>query len=164
VKDARAKERPGLRQRQATDRFCLPAERSENKRPRLGLQDDLFGRRRRDANAEARLQAAIVEWIRAVAPSVLVFAIPNGGYRTPAEAARMRWTGVLAGVPDLCIVAPGGRVHFIEVKTTTGSLSDAQRAVHDAMVALGTPPAVCRSLEDARRAIAAWDIPTRARS
>jgi hypothetical protein len=45
---------------------------------------DLFGYRKRDGNAEARIQHAIVEYVRLVAP----------------------------GIPDLAIVAPGGRVCF----------------------------------------------------
>jgi hypothetical protein len=115
----------------------------------------------RDLNAEARIQASIVEGIRGVAPELLCFAVPNGGYRTPVEAARMRWTGVLAGVPDLVVIAPGGRAYFLEVKTATGRLSRVQQAVHETLIALGTPPAIVRSIEDARLAFAAWEIGTR---
>jgi hypothetical protein len=82
-----------------------------------------------DRNGEARIQASIVEWVRTVAPGVLIFHIPNGGYRSKAEAARLKWTGVLAGVPDLAIIAPGGRAFFLEVKTATGRLSEVQREV-----------------------------------
>jgi VRR-NUC domain len=92
--------------------------------------------RLRDHNAEARKQAAIVGCVRTVAPQVRVFAIPNGGYRTKAEAARLKWTGVVAGVPDLCVLAPVGRVFFLEVKTAVGRLSDAQREIFDSLTAL----------------------------
>jgi hypothetical protein len=118
-------------------------------------------RPRRDLNREARVQAAIVEWARLVAPELLIFAVPNGGLRSKAEAARMKWTGVLAGIPDLAIVTPGGRVHFIEVKTPAGRLSDEQRAIWNALVALGTPTAICRSIDEARSAFAAWGLVTR---
>jgi len=117
--------------------------------------------RRRDTNAEARIQAAIVEYVRLVAPHVLIFAIPNGGLRTKAEAARLKWTGVVAGIPDLAIVAPGRRVFFIEVKAPSGALSLDQRAIRDWLIALGSPPAICRSIDDARRALAAWGLETR---
>jgi VRR-NUC domain len=115
----------------------------------------------RDHNVEARIQAAIVEWIRIAAPSVIVFAIPNGGLRAKAEAARMRWTGVLAGIPDLAVIAPGGRAFFIEVKAPGGSLSPAQRDMHDRLVGLGTPAAIVRSIDDTRLAFAAWGLQTR---
>jgi hypothetical protein len=121
---------------------------------------DLFGYRKRDGNAEARIQHAIVEYVRLVAPGMLIFAIPNGGLRAKAEAARLKWTGVLAGVPDLAIVAPGGRVYFIEVKQPRGVLSDDQRAIRDWLIALGSPPAICKSIDDARRALVAWGIET----
>jgi len=91
----------------------------------------------------------------------MVFAVPNGGLRSKAEAARLKWTGVVAGVPDLAVVAPGGRVFFLEVKTEAGRLSADQRAVHDRLVALGTPAAIVRSIDEARLAFAAWGLQTR---
>jgi hypothetical protein len=117
--------------------------------------------RGRDGNAEARIQAAIVAWARTVAPDVLIFAIPNGGLRPKAEAARLKWTGTLAGVPDLVIVAPAGRAHFIECKAPGGSLSADQRAIFERLTALGVSTAICRSIDDARRAFAAWGLETR---
>ncbi len=114
-----------------------------------------------DFNAEARIQAAVVDWIKTVAPGVLVFHIPNGGLRSKAEAARLKWIGVLAGIPDLIVIAPGRRAFFLEVKTEAGRLSTDQLAVHDRLVALGTPAAIVRSIDDARLAFAAWDISTR---
>ena len=116
---------------------------------------------RRDFNAEARVQASIVEHARLVAPDILVFAVPNGGLRSKAEAARMKWTGTLAGIPDLVVIAPVGRVFFIEVKTPAGRLSDDQRAIFDRLVALGTPRAIVRSIDDVRRVFAEWRISTR---
>jgi hypothetical protein len=127
------------------------------------LAADLLGFRKRDANAEAKIQASIVAWVRLVAPDVLIFifAVPNGGLRTKAEAARMKWTGVLAGVPDLCIIAPGAKVFFIECKTERGSLSADQRRVYELLIALGAPLAIARSVEDARRAFDVWGLPTK---
>jgi hypothetical protein len=52
-------------------------------------------------NAEANVQAAIVAWIRTVAPELIVFHPPNGGLRGKSEAARLKWIGTLAGIPDL---------------------------------------------------------------
>jgi hypothetical protein len=117
--------------------------------------------RPRDLNAEARIQAAIVEWVRLAAPSALIFSIPNGGLRSRPEAARMRWTGLLAGAPDLIVIAASGRAHFLEVKAPGGSLSRDQRDVHATLTALGCQPAIVRSIDDARRALRHWGIPTR---
>jgi hypothetical protein len=117
-------------------------------------------RRQADRNVEARVQAAIVEYIRWCAPQLVVFHPANGGYRTPSEAARFRWLGVLAGVPDLCLVAPGGRVCFIEVKSASGRLSAEQKVVLEQLTARGAPVAIARSIDDARAALELWNIPT----
>ena len=117
--------------------------------------------RRRDGNREARIQAAIVEWIRWCAPQTVVFAIPNGGLRGKAEAARLRWTGVQAGMPDLAILAPVGKVFFLEVKAPDGRLSADQAEMFDQLVALGIGAAIVRSIDDAREAFKAWGIKTR---
>jgi hypothetical protein len=116
---------------------------------------------RREGNAEARVQAAIVEWIRVVAPRVLVFAVPNGGLRSKAEAARLKWTGVVPGIPDLVVIAPIGRAYFLEVKTSNGRLSDDQRAILGALANLGAPFMTVRSIDDVRRAFSGWGIETR---
>ena len=149
-------------------RYALySAQPSKSQQPQLRLvasrDPTSFDRlvRARAANAEARIQAAIVEWVRLVAPDALIFAIPNGGLRSKTEAARMKWTGTLAGMPDLAVVAPAGRVHFLEVKAQGGSLSASQRVIHEALIALGTPPAIVRSIDDCRRAFTAWGIETR---
>jgi hypothetical protein len=119
------------------------------------------GFRRGDFNAEARVQAAIVEWVRTVAPGVLIFAVPNGGLRSKAEAARLKWTGVVPGIPDLVVIAPIGRAFFLEVKTSNGRLSDDQRAIFDALAVLGAPFMTVRSIDDVRRAFSGWEIETR---
>jgi hypothetical protein len=91
----------------------------------------------------------------------VVFSIPNGGLRGKAEAARLRWTGVLAGIPDLAVLAPVGKVFFLEVKTPDGRLSAEQREMFDQFVALGIDAATVRSVEDVRMAFRAWGIETR---
>jgi VRR-NUC domain len=114
-----------------------------------------------DRNAEGRIQASIVDWIRTVAPGTLVFAVPNGGLRSKTEAARLKWQGVLAGVPDLIVLAPVGRVFALEVKTEVGRLSESQKEIFGSLVALGVQRAIVRSIDDVRRAFSAWGIETR---
>jgi VRR-NUC domain len=126
---------------------------------------DLFGRNERriplDRNAEARRQAAIVEYVRWCAPDVVIFAVPNGGLRTKAEAARLKWTGVLAGALDLALVLPGARCAFWETKTPRGRLSDDQKAFIRLIEARGHTWAVVRAVEDARAELARLGIRTR---
>ena len=107
--------------------------------------------RPRDRNAEARTQAAIVEWIRLVAPDLIAFHVPNGGIRTKAEAARMKWVGVFAGVPDIVVLGLDGRCWLIEVKAAGGALSADQIVIRDRCAALRIPFVVAKSIDDVRQ-------------
>ena len=112
-------------------------------------------------NAEAKIQAAIVEWVRTVAPDILIFSIPNGGLRTKAEAALFKWTGATAGIPDLALIIGDGRACFVEVKTPEGRVSPEQREIMQRLESLGASCIVARSIDDVRAAFAEWAIPTR---
>ena len=122
---------------------------------------DLFGPSPRDSNAEARRQAAIVEYVRWVAPQLVIFAVPNGGLRSKPEAARLKWTGVLAGVLDLVLVLPEGRSAYWETKTPRGRLSDDQREFIRRLEANGHVWALVRDIDDARAELARLRIATR---
>ena len=126
---------------------------------------DLKPRKRRsdatDWNAEARIQAAIVEYVRQVAPQIVIWAVPNGGFRAKNEAARLKWTGVLAGVFDLSLALPDAHSAYWETKTETGVLSKDQRDFRDHLDRLGHAWAIVRSIDDARRELARLGISTR---
>ncbi len=114
-----------------------------------------------DRNAEAKRQAAIVEYVRTVAPQVTIWAVPNGGLRTKAEAARLKWTGVLAGVPDLTLALPDGRCAFWEVKTPLGKASAEQRWLMTRLELTGHHCAVVRDIGEARRELGLLGVQTR---
>lgn len=58
--------------------------------------------------SESALQIAVVEHLRLTGvPGLLYFSIPNEGKRTPANGARMKSMGLLPGVADLFVKAPG---------------------------------------------------------
>ena len=67
-------------------------------------------------------QAALFSWASVKAnsghPTRLLFGIPNGGYRRPLEAKRMKLQGTKAGVPDMFLPVARGGFHglFIELK------------------------------------------------
>ena len=58
-----------------------------------------------------------------------IFAIPNGGHRTPKAARMMRYEGQKKGTPDVFIPLPRGIYHgmFLEVKTEKGSATKEQK-------------------------------------
>ena len=87
----------------------------------------MAGRKRVEHNEQSRLVARV----RAFYPDVLIAAIPNGGSRTALERVSMHAEGVLAGMPDLCVLEPSGGFCglFIEMKTQTGVVAAAQRDI-----------------------------------
>ena len=111
-------------------------------------------------NLEAIIQATIVAWARTCAPQAICFSVPNGGFRSKPEAALLKWTGVLAGVPDLCVLYKG-LSHFIEVKTDTGRVSLEQRAFFARLDTQGISWTVANSIDDVRAAFDRWGIETR---
>lgn len=77
-----------------------------------------MSRRRRIAPLEEEIQAAFFEWWELWAPprripTQLCFAIPNGGHRHPAVAAKLKAQGVRAGVSDVFLMVPAGGFHAL---------------------------------------------------
>lgn len=62
----------------------------------------------------------------------LLFSIPNGGYWNKKTGARMKKTGLKAGIPDIFLpVASGGFMGmFIEMKSEKGVVQKNQKAWH----------------------------------
>lgn len=113
--------------------------------------------RRRDLEHEA--QCAVIEWASLVEkrePRLRwLFAIPNGGWRSKAQAGRLKAEGVKAGVADLFLPvglqmgATWRHGLFIEMKTETGRSSPAQRDFRDYAMMFGYAYALCRSAGEA---------------
>lgn len=125
---------------------------------------DLFGRlipQRRGRLAEARRQASIVDFVRRCYPDILIAHVPNGMSRTKAEAGKLKWMGVLRGWPDLIVALPQARTLWWEVKDDDGTLSDDQIVVAEALSSMGHWVSVVRSIDDARRELAAFQVHSR---
>lgn len=100
---------------------------------------------------ETQIQRAIVQHYRARgAPGVFMCAIPNGGFRKPIEAAILKATGTVAGVPDTLWVREG-QAYFVEVKTEKGRLSDNQVRTLEQLEAAGAICEVAYGLDHAIR-------------
>ncbi len=112
---------------------------------------------------EDQIQSAVVGYIQAVAPTVILYAIPNSARRTRGGRAANAVPGLRRGVFDLGLVLPDGRAAFVEVKMPSpmSRLSDHQRTFRLLLTARGIPYAVCRSVEDVRAALAQWGVETR---
>lgn len=108
--------------------------------------------RRSPRDLEHRLQCACVRWFRLAFPKHHhnLFAVPNGGYRTPATAAKIKAEGALPGVSDLILLLARGKYHglLIELKTDKGKQSEAQKEWQKLIEADGYKYVVVRSIEE----------------
>lgn len=112
--------------------------------------------RRRSARPEDQIQRAVMLHLRTRgAPGVFAFAVPNGGYRKPKEAAIMKGLGVTAGVPDICIVKSGMAL-FLELKAEKGKVSVAQECAHQKIFDAGAPVVVATGLDAALAQLEKW--------
>jgi hypothetical protein len=117
----------------------------------------------RRQHPEDELQASICDYLGLALPADAVcFAIPNGGKRHAREAARMKRLGVVAGVPDLCIVHRG-RALFLELKAARGVVSAAQREMIRKLIYCGAAVCVVRSVAEAEAALREACVPLRGR-
>lgn len=110
-------------------------------------------------------QAALFSWADIAAwgepralPLALMFAVPNGGHRHPATAARLKATGVRAGVPDVCLPVRSADGAFIglwlELKRADGGrVSKAQTWWHGELRAAGHRVEVARGWQAAAEVV-----------
>lgn len=90
---------------------------------------------------EAKLQKEIVEYFRENYPRYILFHIPNSS----THFSKIVESGVLRGAPDLCMVLDG-KVIFIELKSSTGRLSNFQTQFQSKCLALSVEYHVVRDL------------------
>lgn len=115
--------------------------------------------RRSPCDGEHAEQAALFRWAefaRARLPELaLLHAIPNGGYRNKATAARLKAEGVKRGVPDLCLPVARSGAHglYIELKTVRGKTTPEQLGWIRALRRQGYVAEVCHGWESARSMI-----------
>jgi hypothetical protein len=86
---------------------------------------------------EAALQRSVIQHLRWGARGDTWWThIPNGGRRSPTEAAIFKSLGVQAGSPDLLIIRAGQPL-FMELKAAGRKLSQAQIECHAALQRAG---------------------------
>lgn len=109
--------------------------------------------------SEDYIQATFHQWLWNTYPETrwLCYAIPNGGLRSAAAAAKLKATGLLSGIPDYHIAIPNVK-HcglYIEFKTPEANLNTEhvkhQLDVHQRMRGAGNMVVVCNSIDEAKR-------------
>lgn len=116
----------------------------------------LNSRTGRTIPSEHSEQVALMQWAelaQAHRPLLgLLYAVPNGGQRHPATAAKLKKEGVKRGVPDLHLPVARCGLHglYLELKAADGRLSTEQKRWRDMLVAQGYGVAVVYGFEQAR--------------
>ena len=97
------------------------------------------------ARRESLEQRAYIEWAQFHPYARRVFAIPNGGKRSPVEAAIMKAEGVTPGASDLFLPCARGGAHglFIEMKWGDNKPTAEQEAFAASMIEVGYAVAFC---------------------
>ena len=120
----------------------------------MKTQINSAAKRRTRTHEESQLQKDCVTWFRLQYPSraLILFAVPNGGGRSPIEAAIMKAEGVVAGVADLILLEARGNYGSlcIEMKTRSSKSrqSPNQKIWQEATQKAGNAYVVIRTFED----------------
>jgi len=114
-------------------------------------------RKKKRGNAEESLQRAVVQALKLRRQSgVFFYHVPNGEVRSKVTGSRLKAMGVLAGVADLTISMPGGRVRYLELKAPRGRQTDAQREFERMCIESQTPYEIARSFDEAMAILVRW--------
>lgn len=110
---------------------------------------------------EKQEQELLVRWFKLQYPSLLMFAIPNGGSRHIVEAKSLVLSGVTSGVPDLMLAKGVNGLNglFIELKRPKVKgkpnpvVSKQQKEVIVHLIEAGYAAEVCYGFEQAKEVI-----------
>ncbi len=128
--------------------------------PKVTLRRSPVRRRVTHKKEEHNSQAMLITWLSRQYPAIkkVTAKFCNDGIRTPAQAMWMKAEGLLPGMPDIGIFWPTVKhpALFIEMKSTKGTTSAAQREVIANLRAAGNKCVVCRSFDEAKMAVEAY--------
>lgn len=122
---------------------------------------------------ENSLHRTVVQYLKLSLPNDAFFFHPaNGGYALGKRTAgNLKAMGLVAGVPDICIVH-GGRFYGLELKAPgtlhgnsmkgRGYLTPTQRDCHARLSEAGAEVVTAWTLEDVQHALQVWGIVRRA--
>jgi hypothetical protein len=107
---------------------------------------------------EDQIQRALFEHIRLRGmPGLVAWHTPNGGARSPIEAAIFKSIGVRAGIPDV-LALHEGRLYGLELKATGNKPTLTQTATMAALREAGATVETAIELDAALEQIEAWGL------
>jgi hypothetical protein len=107
--------------------------------------------------SEHQIQVLVIEYISSASKNgCFAIACANAGKRSMYTGRRMVAEGLTAGVADLCVLLPGGRVGWLELKTAKGRQSIAQKGFAARCRRLDHPYAVAHDFDEAVEILKSW--------
>lgn len=98
-------------------------------------------------SSEYMEQCGFITWWKYKFPEVLIFHIPNGEFRSPSTASRLKKAGVVPGIPDL--FCPAMRL-WIEIKREDGGkVSNEQKRIHQYLESIGDTVIIAHGAREA---------------
>ena len=129
----------------------------DRRKPRL-TYDELVAsanateKKAKPRHIESHLQRNCFTWFRLQYPRLrlLLFAVPNGGFRNKKEAGIMKAEGVTAGVADVILLKPSGGYASlcVEFKTEDGRQQATQKEWQTAAEGAGNKYIIVRSFDE----------------
>lgn len=117
-------------------------------------------KKRQQFHEEHEIQTGCVKWFRLQYPKYakMLYAIPNGSYKSRAAAGMMKAEGLTAGVADLCLAVPRGcyGALYIEMKQKGNYQQANQKEWQKECEDAGNRYVVCRSIEEFMREVNAY--------
>lgn len=119
----------------------------------------MYGNLKRGEDTE---QMGVIDWanwnLQRFPELKMLYHVPNGGKRNPAEAARFKAMGVKAGVPDLCLPVPmnGYAGLYIEMKYGNNKPTAAQKEWIKNLKEYGYKVTVCHGGTEATAELEAY--------
>ena len=101
--------------------------------------------------SEHQLQVLVLDYIERekATPDIFAFSVPNAGQRSLHMGVRMKREGLRAGVADIGVMLPKGRIAWLEMKSHKGRQSIHQKAFQARCERLGHPYTVAKSEDEA---------------
>ncbi len=119
--------------------------------------------RKRAKNEESQIQQAVIKWWAVVhqsfgIPEILLFSIPNGGWRSVVTATILKREGLRKGASDLFLAVKRGGFAglFIEMKKSDGYLSEDQKEFQCEVTRQGYAAYACYSYDEAVKLITGY--------
>jgi hypothetical protein len=113
-------------------------------------------------NAEAKLQAAVMQYLALALPAgAIAHHSPGEGLRSKRAQGDLKRSGYQKGWPDIEVIWCG-RSAFIELKVPGAYPSAAQRTMHQRLEYCGCPVLLCRSLPEVEAGLRGLGLPLRA--